>query len=62
MWGWLKGNGRRAEQQVVKPVVRSDAEYLRLLQDLLDRLAIDQSYATVVAWLVQRRVKEGEGG
>jgi tetratricopeptide (TPR) repeat protein/CHAT domain-containing protein len=60
MWGWLKGNGRRAEQQVVKPVVRSDAEYLRLLQDLLDRLAIDRSYATVVAWLVQRRVKEGD--
>jgi tetratricopeptide (TPR) repeat protein len=45
---------------VVKPVVRSDAEYLRLLQDLLDRLAIDRSYATVVAWLVQMSVKEGD--
>jgi tetratricopeptide (TPR) repeat protein len=60
MWGWLKGDRKRAEEQVVQPLTRSDAEYLRLLNDLLDRLAVEPGYATLTAWSIIQRVKEGE--
>jgi hypothetical protein len=52
MWGWLKGDRKKAEEQVVQPVTRSDAEYLRLLNDLLDRLAVEPGYATLMAWSI----------
>jgi CHAT domain-containing protein/Flp pilus assembly protein TadD len=58
MWGWLKGDRKKAEEQVVQPVTRSDAEYLRLLNDLLDRLAVEPGYANVLDWFVQRSVQE----
>jgi hypothetical protein len=60
MWGWLKGDRKKAEEQVVQPVIRSDAEYLRLLNDLLDRLAVEPGYATLMAWSIMQGVKEGE--
>jgi hypothetical protein len=59
MWGWLKGDRKKAEEQVVQPVTRSDGEYLRLLNDLLDRLALEPGYATLMAWSIGG-VKEGE--
>jgi tetratricopeptide (TPR) repeat protein len=60
MWGWLKGDRNKAEEQVVQPVIRSDAEYLRLLNDLLDRLAVEPGYATLTAWSIMQRVREEE--
>jgi CHAT domain-containing protein/Flp pilus assembly protein TadD len=60
MWGWLKGDRKKAEEQVVKPVTRTDAEYLRLLNDLLDQLAVEPGYATLMAWSIIQGVKEGE--
>jgi tetratricopeptide (TPR) repeat protein len=60
MWGWLQGNSRKAEQPEVQSVIRSDDEYLRLLQDLLDRLAVEPGYATLMAWSIIQRVKEGD--
>jgi tetratricopeptide (TPR) repeat protein len=60
MWGWLKGDRKKTEEQVVQPVARSGAEYLRLLNDLLDRLAVEPGYATLMAWSIMHRVREGE--
>jgi tetratricopeptide (TPR) repeat protein len=60
MWGWLKGDQRQSEEKAVTPVTRNDAEYLRLLQDLLERLEIEPGYASVLDWFVQRDVKEEE--
>ncbi len=68
MWHWLKrwlGDlwRRWRRQPVVQrtvPVVRSDEEYLLLLTDLLERLAIKQDYGTLEAWEILRGVKERE--
>ncbi len=60
MWNWLKGDRKQTEQQVVKSATRSDAEYLRLLNDLLERLAVEPGYATLTAWSIIQGVKEGE--
>ncbi len=70
MWRWLQrlfAKIRRlfARQQstvasVKVPVVRSDEEYFLLLGELLDRLVGDRSYATLMAWSIQRGVDLGE--
>jgi tetratricopeptide (TPR) repeat protein len=70
MWRWLQrlfaglrwllgGRGKPVVARRVQ-VVRGDEEYLLLLNDLLDRLAVEPRYATLTAWSIMRGVKEGE--
>jgi CHAT domain-containing protein/tetratricopeptide (TPR) repeat protein len=68
MWRWLQRLfaglrwllGGRGRPVVARQMVRGDEDYLLLLNDLLDRLAVEPRYATLTAWSIMRGVKEGE--